>query len=61
MVSEAVHDISLKFTGEDDGLRRIGVTAELFWFHAVVVSAIIVSVWITWPMWVPATIRSCFP
>lgn len=51
MLIQIPHDISVKFNRGDHRPRLIGVTADLAWFRTIVVGAIIVSVWITWPMW----------
>jgi hypothetical protein len=53
MLVETIHDISPEFRRDESRPRLIGATADLSEFRAVVMGAIVASVWITWPMWRP--------
>ena len=47
------HYISPEMDEKGDDPRQATVVADLFWFRVIVLSAIIASIWITWPMWGP--------
>jgi uncharacterized membrane protein YphA (DoxX/SURF4 family) len=53
MLVDALHDISLEFNDRGARPQLVGAITDLARFRAIVVVAIAISIWITWPLWGP--------